>query len=78
MRDHWKMPYALCTRPAVSALIVTRTGIPLPVRTIGQYLKRWGFTAQKPIRRAYKHIWPPRWVKHSIDDGQKYPVKYAA
>jgi transposase len=24
------------------------------VRTVGQYLARWGFTAQKPIRRAYE------------------------
>ena len=26
----------------------------LAVRTVGKYLARWGFTAQKPIRRAYE------------------------
>jgi hypothetical protein len=26
----------------------------LAVRTVGKYLVRWGFTAQKPIRRAYE------------------------
>jgi len=26
----------------------------LPVRTMGLYLSRWGFTPQKPIRRAYE------------------------
>jgi transposase len=24
------------------------------VRSVGEYLKRWGFTPQKPIRRAYE------------------------
>ncbi len=26
----------------------------LGVRTVGDYLKRWGFTPQKPIKRAYE------------------------
>jgi hypothetical protein len=26
----------------------------LAVRTMGTYLARWGFTAQKPLRRAYE------------------------
>ena len=29
-------------------------GVRLPVRSVGEYLKRWGFTPQKPIRRAYE------------------------
>jgi hypothetical protein len=28
----------------------------LAVRTVGKYLARWGFTAQKPIRRAYQPV----------------------
>ena len=24
----------------------------MPIRTVGEYLKRWGFTPQKPIKRA--------------------------
>ena len=35
-------------------LIARRCGVELAVRTVGKYLARWGFTAQKPIRRAYE------------------------
>ena len=35
-------------------LIRRRFGIRLAVRTMGTYLARWGFTAQKPLRRAYE------------------------
>lgn len=52
--DQLKMPYALWTRAAVAELIEHRFGIRLPVRTMGLYLSRWGFTPQKPIRRAYE------------------------
>jgi transposase len=52
--DQLKMPYALWTRGAVAELIWHRYGIKLPVRTMGLYLSRWGFTPQKPIRRAYE------------------------
>ena len=52
--DQLKMPYALWTRGAVAELIEHRFGIRLPVRTMGLYLSRWGFTPQKPIRRAYE------------------------
>jgi transposase len=46
--DQLKMPYALWTRGAVAQLIEQRFGIRLPVRTMGLYLARWGFTPQKP------------------------------
>lgn len=26
----------------------------VPIRTVGEYLKRWGFTLQKPHKRAYE------------------------
>jgi len=26
----------------------------MPIRTVGEYLKRWGFTPQKPVKRAYE------------------------
>jgi transposase len=29
-------------------------GAELPVRTVGKYLARWGFTPQKPIKKAYE------------------------
>ena len=35
-------------------LIRRRCGVELAVRTVGKYLARWGFTAPKPIRRAWE------------------------
>ncbi len=26
----------------------------MPIRTVGEYLKRWGFTPQKPLKKAYE------------------------
>ena len=52
--DQLKLGFALWNRQAVSQLITDRLGIQLPIRTIGEYLKRWGFTSQKPIKKAYE------------------------
>ena len=52
--DQLKMPYALWTRSAVGDLVHQQFDVKLPVRTVGHYLKRWGFTPQKPIRKAYE------------------------
>lgn len=45
---------ALWTRAAVQALIASECGIKMPLRTVGEYLKRWGYTPQKPLKRAYE------------------------
>lgn len=42
----------LWTRRAVRDLIAQQFGIDMPVRTVGEYLKRWGYTAKKPQRHA--------------------------
>lgn len=49
-----KLPFALWTRDAVRMAIKQRYGLDLPLRTISDYLKRWGFTPQKPTKRAYE------------------------
>ena len=49
-----KLPFALWTRDAVRMLIKQRYGLEIPVRTISDYLHRWGFTPQKPTKRAYE------------------------
>lgn len=54
MPDQFKLSFALWTRLAVAELIRIRFGIRMPVRTIGHYLHRWGFTPQKPLKRAYE------------------------
>jgi transposase len=45
---------ALWTRPAVRELIYKEYGVRMPVRTVGSYLARWGYTCKKPIRHAQK------------------------
>ena len=52
--DQLKLPFMLWTREAVGMLIERRFGVKMAVRSVGNYLKRWGFTPQKPLRRAYE------------------------
>ncbi|MFI4972825.1 MAG: IS630 family transposase [Hyphomicrobiales bacterium] len=52
--DQAKMPFVLWTRAAVQEFLLRRFGIKVSVWTVGRYLKRWGFTPQKPVRRAYE------------------------
>jgi transposase len=52
--DQLRLPFALWTREAVRDLIERRFGVRLAIRTVGDYLRRWGFTPQKPIQRAYE------------------------
>lgn len=52
--DELDLPFALWSRAAVGMLVARHCGVALAVRTVGKYLARWGFTAQKPIRRAYE------------------------
>jgi transposase len=52
--DQVKLPFALWTRDAVRDLIARRWGVRLSVWTVGRYLGHWGFTPQKPLRRAYE------------------------
>lgn len=66
MPDQLKMPFALWTRRAVQLLVKERWGIAMPIRTVGEYLKRWGFTPQKPLRRAYEQ--DPEAVQKWLDE----------
>jgi transposase len=52
--EQLQLPYYLWTREAVGQLIEQRFEIKLSVWTIGRYLSKWGFTPQKPVRRAYE------------------------
>jgi transposase len=65
-----KLPFALWTRDAVRSVVKQRYGLDLPVRTMGEYLKRWGFTPQKPTKRAYEQ--DPRKLAHWLED--EYPA----
>ncbi len=52
--EQLKMGFALWSRAAVMQLIEQECGIKLSVRGVGNYLSRWGFTPQKPIKKAYE------------------------
>lgn len=74
-KRHWSRSSSLTRRPgqlnapraAVAQFIEQRFGIRLRVRTRSQYLARWGFTPQKPMKKADEQ--PPaefkRWRNES-------------
>lgn len=64
--EQLKLPYALWTRHAVAQLIQMQFGILLPIRTVGDYLKRWGFTPQKPVKSSYEQ--QPEQVKRWLEE----------
>ncbi len=68
--DELGLPFALWSRAAVRMLIEQSCGVRLAVRTVGTYLARWGFTAQKPLRRAYEQS--PKAVRRWLR--QDYPA----
>lgn len=64
------MNHALWTRQAVSKLIEVRTGVRMQVRTVSKYLRRWGYTPQKPLKKAYEQS------PAAVD--QRHKVTYSA
>lgn len=73
--DQLKLPFALWTREAVGELIERKQGVRLSVWTVGRYLRDWGMTPQKPIRKAYEQN--PKAVKKWLQT--EYPgIKRAA
>lgn len=64
-----KLPFALWTRKAVQEAIMEHHGVALPIRTVGEYLSRWGFTPQKPVKRAYEQ--QPEQIRKWLDE--EYP-----
>jgi transposase len=68
--EQLKLPFYLWTREAVALLIKRRFGLQLSVWTVGRYLKRWGFTPQKPARRAWEQN--PEQVRQWLE--KEYPT----
>jgi transposase len=70
MPDQMKLPFYLWTRAAVASLIAREYGITVSLVTVGRYLKVWGMSPQKPVRRAYERndAAIARWLK------QEYPA----
>ena len=68
--EQLRLPFCLWTREAVAQLIERRFGIRVSVWTTGRYLARWGFTPQKPVRRAYERN--PEAVRRWLEE--EYPL----
>lgn len=64
-----KLPFALWNRKAIQSAVYKMWRVKIAIRTIGDYMKRWGFTPQKPIKKAYEQS--PKAVKEWLDNS--YP-----
>ncbi|MBU1114401.1 MAG: IS630 family transposase, partial [Bacteroidetes bacterium] len=69
MPDQLKLSFSLWTRKAVKELIEREFGVVLAVTTTGDYLRSWGFTPQKPKKKAYEQN--PQAVERWLKD--EYP-----
>lgn len=67
--EQLKLDFALWTRAAVMLLIERECTVRIPVRSVGEYLKRWGFTPQRPLKKAYEQS--PEAVAKWV--GEEYP-----
>lgn len=67
--EQLKLSFALWTREAIRQAILQKHRVDLPLRTISDYLKRWGFTPQKPVKRAYEQ--DPKKIAHWLET--EYP-----
>jgi transposase len=68
--DQKKLPFALWNARAVQALIQQYFAHQMPIRTVRLYLKRWGFTPQRPLKRALEQ--KPEAVKQWLET--EYPA----
>ena len=68
--DQLQLPFALWTRAAVGTYLKRRFGVVVSVWTVGRYLQDWGFTPQKPVRRAYEQ--DPEAVRRWLE--REYPA----
>ncbi len=70
MPEQLKLDFALWTRKAVKELVEQEFGIVLAITTMGDYLRKWGFTPQKPKKMAYEQC--PKKVQNWLDE--EYPT----
>lgn len=78
-----KLEFALWNRRAVMLAVKELFGIDMPIRTVGEYLRRWGFTPQRPVKRAleqnpvlfdawHKEIYPGIAVRAKAENAEIY------
>jgi transposase len=68
--EQYRLPFALWTGKAVQELAEQKFGIVLARSTMGYYLRSWGFTPQKPKKKAYEQN--PKHVKKWLEE--EYPA----
>jgi len=68
--EQLKLPGFLWDRSGVAKLIEQRYKIKLTVQAVGKYLKKWGFTPQRPVKSNYRQ--KPEAVKRWLED--EYPA----
>ena len=78
--DEISMPFYLWTRESVGLLIKNKFNIKLSKWTVGRYLAHWGFSPQKPARRAIEQNPKAieRWFKVEYPTIQKLARKEKA
>jgi transposase len=52
--EQMKLPGCMWTRENIREYIKRKYGIELGLSTLGYYLARWGFSVQRPVKRAYQ------------------------
>ena len=71
--DQLKLKGCLWTRDSVKDLILREYGIDMPIRTVGEYLKRWGLTVQRPAKQEMNQ--KPEQVEAWLNE--QYPAIHA-
>ena len=69
MPEQMKLPFGLWTRKAVKELVEREFGVVLAINTMGDYLRKWGFSPQRPKKKAYEQC--PKKVQKWLK--QEYP-----
>jgi len=52
--EQLRLKGCMWTRKNIAEYIERKYGIKMPLSTLGYYLERWGFSIQRPSKRAYK------------------------
>lgn len=78
--DGLSMPFFLWTRDAVALLIFRKFKKKLSKWTVGRYLAKWGFSPQKPARRAIEQnpLAVKKWLEFDYPSIQKLARKELA
>lgn len=65
--EQLRLKGCMWTRKNIAEYIERKYGIKMPLSTLGYYLERWGFSVQRPSKRAYKQNPEQidKWLKES-------------